>query len=1211
LPISLEVCLKRFLYGFGVFVGLLVAGLVIAPSFVNWNDYREAIASQVEGFVGRPVTIEGDLAFTILPSPALSAKGVRIANVPGASTVDMVRLESLDIEVAFMPLLRGVFQVEQTVLVRPVVNLEMLQDGRFNLSPPDSAGANAPSAAEEDGLQIALDSLLVEDGTLTYVDAASNTRRNVTHINTAISAKSISGPFTVKGEVHLDGTPSVVDLSIGSVAKSRFPVDAKVGVPGLGLAAHLTGVGFSDDTGLLFEGEIDASIDDSRSLIKLISGPGGASESAGQPVKLSGRASLTTETMNFENVDITYGTVKGHGELGIDYGAKSQYKMIVSLPVIDLDPLMDDIVSAVSGPGEDAEGLESPSFELPEGVQGSLDLSIEGLRYQGNLARQVHLTAALQDQQLSVTSLRALLPGGSDLSIGGVLSARDYQPEFRGQVRAGSSNLRTLLTAFDIDLSAIPKDRLTQMIMRSALTVSGGMLRLPDIELKVDTTTVTGGVVYSLKTERPSFGVNLVADRFNADVYQTTADTPDEKGFDANRFVQALSAVDVNGSLAINQLTMDRENITGLTTDLSIGSNGVLVRLLVAKDVAGGIVRLTDVNLNGGEVLSVEGEIQVETEDFGRFRRFVGLKELPMDLNAGALKLSSSFSMQGDDMTIDGQALLDGTSVVLRGGMAYPAGKMSQVNVQVELKNDSWAQMARLVGVDAFAPLATRDVPVIVRGTIIGAGEKYDLNMDMELGSSSLDVSGSVTQRKDDMAFSLSTKVHADEMVPLFGAIGMNVGAGAADQQGSLLVSATLAGTSNQFKVQKLAGNLGASVFKGDANVTLSGGVPVVKATVQFEELHLGTLMGEAETGAEKARANNSLRWSSDPIDLSGLESVNAEIDLSAQELLFRDYRFVDPHLQLKLGKGGLAIPQMTARLFGGDLVASGQLSNETIPILDIKFQLGGASVAQALAASADLTLATGRLAVSGEIHGQGNSQKALVASLSGEVDLLAEDGVVQGVNMVRMSESMLTLVEYDDFIKLLRTALNGGETKYERFHAPFKLANGIATTGPEMAILEASQATVNATIDLPRWAVDADIDFKLTDPGHEKTPTVGLRLYGAIDDPKRKTKAGAMTAYIGRRLASRLLEDFSEGEGNSGLRQLLGGSQSPQPETSPVEGDSPAASEDSAPSEGATEETPPEKANPFDLLMQGLFNELDKSNSQEDDTPENTPPEN
>ena len=64
--------MKRFVYGAVALLGLLLAIIVIVPSFVDWNQYRDEIAQQVESLVGRPVTIEGDLDFAILPSPALS-----------------------------------------------------------------------------------------------------------------------------------------------------------------------------------------------------------------------------------------------------------------------------------------------------------------------------------------------------------------------------------------------------------------------------------------------------------------------------------------------------------------------------------------------------------------------------------------------------------------------------------------------------------------------------------------------------------------------------------------------------------------------------------------------------------------------------------------------------------------------------------------------------------------------------------------------------------------------------------------------------------------------------------------------------------------------------------------------------------------------------------------------------------------------------------
>ena len=175
--------MKRFVYGAVALLGLLLAIIVIVPSFVDWNQYRDEIAQQVESLMGRPVTIEGDLDFAILPSPALSVNGLRIANIPGASTVDLVTLESLDIEVAFMPLLRGTFQVERTVLVAPVINLETLPDGRNNWDQPDDLVVAVDVTDDGEGFQVTLDSLQIENGALHYVNANTGTEQQIQNIN--------------------------------------------------------------------------------------------------------------------------------------------------------------------------------------------------------------------------------------------------------------------------------------------------------------------------------------------------------------------------------------------------------------------------------------------------------------------------------------------------------------------------------------------------------------------------------------------------------------------------------------------------------------------------------------------------------------------------------------------------------------------------------------------------------------------------------------------------------------------------------------------------------------------------------------------------------------------------------------------------------------------------------------------------------------------
>src|SRR5689334_17251640 len=97
--------LRKAASGFGLGLVVFVAALLVAPSFIDWNKYRPEIAQQIGAATGREVTLAGPLSMTLLPSPTVTARDVRIANVPGAAAPDMLQLAALDLRLAALPLL--------------------------------------------------------------------------------------------------------------------------------------------------------------------------------------------------------------------------------------------------------------------------------------------------------------------------------------------------------------------------------------------------------------------------------------------------------------------------------------------------------------------------------------------------------------------------------------------------------------------------------------------------------------------------------------------------------------------------------------------------------------------------------------------------------------------------------------------------------------------------------------------------------------------------------------------------------------------------------------------------------------------------------------------------------------------------------------------------------------------------------------------------
>ncbi|MDA0664593.1 MAG: AsmA family protein, partial [Proteobacteria bacterium] len=79
---------KIILFSLGGLIVLLVAGVLIGPSFIDWNAHKGRILSVIQEKTGRTAAIDGDIDLAILPAPALRVAGVRLANFDGAATPD-------------------------------------------------------------------------------------------------------------------------------------------------------------------------------------------------------------------------------------------------------------------------------------------------------------------------------------------------------------------------------------------------------------------------------------------------------------------------------------------------------------------------------------------------------------------------------------------------------------------------------------------------------------------------------------------------------------------------------------------------------------------------------------------------------------------------------------------------------------------------------------------------------------------------------------------------------------------------------------------------------------------------------------------------------------------------------------------------------------------------------------------------------------------
>jgi uncharacterized protein involved in outer membrane biogenesis len=121
---------RRLWRNLAISVGAL-AVLVIGVLLVfDWNWLKGPIERRVAASTGRALEIQGNIQGQWRLHPRISFDKVRFANPEWAQSPDFVTAERIEFQVALIPLLARRVHLIDVVLIKPVIALERLPDGR-------------------------------------------------------------------------------------------------------------------------------------------------------------------------------------------------------------------------------------------------------------------------------------------------------------------------------------------------------------------------------------------------------------------------------------------------------------------------------------------------------------------------------------------------------------------------------------------------------------------------------------------------------------------------------------------------------------------------------------------------------------------------------------------------------------------------------------------------------------------------------------------------------------------------------------------------------------------------------------------------------------------------------------------------------------------------------------------------------------------------
>lgn len=1211
--------MKKLFAGVILLLVLFIAAAVIGPSFINWNDYKAKIITAVHDATGRKLAIDGDISLSILPAPALSARDLRLANLPGATSSDMLTLQALEIRLALAPLISGEFQVTSVRLIQPRLVLEILQDGQANWqfeSTSSNDAASAGSGAKGPGLALSLDRLAVENAEVIYRDGRTGMEERLERIDLDGSAASLRGPFRFKGNTTARKLPLDFDLSVDGFADGQ-PIGVRLN---LNVADGKATAGFSGRIEALataprLSGQLNLAAPDVAALQNAVWEGAAASDSLKQPLQLKASVEATAKAATLNDVDLTFGILQASGAVTASLGEEPSYDLALAIGHLDLDRLLAGAGNG-SRPAAGKRGDGTPEIDgglllaVPKNLRGSLVVTIEGLRYRGGVVSQVQLDAMADNGALRLERLSALLPGGSDLRLSGDARTSDGGPRFDGKVELASNNLRGLLSWLDANPTAIPGSRLATMVLTSDFNVTQEQARISNMNLRMDGTVVEGAATILLQA-RPSFGLALNIDRINLDGYipsagaadltaRTDSDNAksngkvDEKV--ASNPLAILENFDSNFILNIDELAYNAAPIRGLSVELGLAAGKLVVRRAAVRDFAGANLSFSGSGEGFGDKPKGKLKLRVRAKYVDGLARLAGM-ELPVPpKRLQGLTLDGRIDGDADHLNFDIKTTLAGLRGTANGNASDLMGH-PRAELKLDLSHKSLAALSRTFDL-GIKPLARADTPVSLRGNAKGDGRALALDLVMHLAGGEVKAKGAIDALENEARFDLTASAAHKDLVLLLAALGNEFEAGR-KSPGSLTLASRIKGGGDVFELMAVEGKIGATTLAGDGAIRTDGARPKLTANLQAGHIVLDHFLGVARTGHGKTdnpvRQNQSNRqqgddrWSRDAIDLSALQGMDANINLTAERLVFRRYPFEEPRLHLTVTDGVMRIEDLSGRLFKGKVGLRATLNSRPLPGLGLSIELRGADINQAMRTALEMDQVTGQLGFTGQFQTTGSSQWDLVNALSGQVNIHAVNGVFRGFDMKSFSERLGRLNKAPDFLNLVQRAFSGGETHYQDINGNWKIKNGVAKTLDTKATMDASEATVKGTVHLPAWKLDLRTVMQLTE--HRDAPDMGVHLYGPLDMPRRDLKTAKLERWLLARLGQELLR---KGLKSNDLGELLdtvtrgGGakSQASQPKVS-----QPTTVRPAQPAE-----TPPPATDSKQQLIEDLFKALRKN---------------
>ncbi|RKZ93815.1 MAG: hypothetical protein DRQ40_07150 [Gammaproteobacteria bacterium] len=423
-------------------------------------------------------------------------------------------------------------------------------------------------------------------------------------------------------------------------------------------------------------------------------------------------------------------------------------------------------------------------------------------------------------------------------------------------------------------------------------------------------------------------------------------------------------------------------------------------------------------------------------------------------------------------------------------------GQETKLTIEnIELKSDDDNDPLSLI-----MKVVYNEIPVEINGTIgrlkkLTTNDNYPLDLMINVGDADIGLKGMVAQPMDATGLDIDLSFSVDSLSKLSKLTGNDL-----PKLGPVNFTGKITDSKQAYSINTIKLLLGKTDLSGDLTINISSNLPAITANLNSNVIDLIEL-GGGEDKTTKKDSKNRL-FSSDPLPLASLKSVNANVTINAKQIKTSSLVLDKTKIVVALKNGNLSIRPLSTLLAGGSL--NGNISLDTsgktaILVTDIAIKkLEPSQFGDLKSRISGVTTD-----VSIKLKGTGNSVSQIMAGLNGKLLIKSSDGVVKGSGISAANTSLLAMLN--------PTIKSNTETQVECIVVNFDIKNGIATADKGIALATDQMSVVGSgTIDLKTEKLNIHIKpHARKGVGLSASQLAGMvKLGGTLANPKPSVDA-------------------------------------------------------------------------------------------------------